>query len=559
MVGFLILAVVSVFAAGLNITVGPGFAAGADQVPPGCDEEVDTSVVVATAPAAGTFPMTGVQVSEVDAVCDGQLVTVTALDSGGGTLGVAYGTADASGTTATTFLSPLANAAVVDSLAVVIRPSAAQMLSATTSGTVMIRQPLTATGVAIGGPTPVLSYQWQRSFDNGGNWSDIGGATESTYLPQDGDYELLLRVAITATNAGGSSTAYSAATMPVDGYAPINTQVSTSGTASLTCETVSAFATFDAGPAASITYQWQRSANGASGWADIDGATNASYTPTDPDYRQYLRVVVTGTNPEGSATAASPATAQVAGCAAQVTGSVSMTGSAFVGSTLTVTHGAFGMPTPTRTYAWQRSTDAETWADIAGTEASDTSTSAITYTPVAGDVGYRLRVRVTETNPVGTETKYSAFTLPVSATQITSIGDVQLDYAPTYASVSPLGGSQVDAAIGIGATIANGVTHRTSFSSAGTAATWITWTTYDAADPASAFTATLHNDAGDLVATASFSASPSYYYWGTVWSHTLSFGNQTVGPGYQIRLVNNSGRTHALNTSIYTYPTVPIG
>jgi hypothetical protein len=48
------------------------------------------------------------------------------------------------------------------------------------------------------------------------------------------------------------------------------------------------------------TYQWERSANGANGWASIAGATSNTYTADTADVGNYLRVKVTGTNGGGS-------------------------------------------------------------------------------------------------------------------------------------------------------------------------------------------------------------------------------------------------------------------
>ena len=68
-----------------------------------------------------------------------------------------------------------------------------------------------------GGWTPAgvsFSYQWQRSA-NGVTWTSIGGATSSTYTVGAADAGADLRVAVTAANVAGQSTATSAAVGPV--------------------------------------------------------------------------------------------------------------------------------------------------------------------------------------------------------------------------------------------------------------------------------------------------------------------------------------------------------
>lgn len=60
-----------------------------------------------------------------------------------------------------------------------------------------------------------------------------------------------------------------------------------------------------------FSYQWQRSPNGTSGWANIAGATTSAYTISPVDAGQHLRCQVTGTNGAGTATANTAATVQV--------------------------------------------------------------------------------------------------------------------------------------------------------------------------------------------------------------------------------------------------------
>jgi surface protein len=66
-------------------------------------------------------------------------------------------------------------------------------------------------------------------------------------------------------------------------------------------------------PAPTLTYQWQRSADGTTGWTPVVGATAVTYQVPSSAGLAYLRVVVTAANPIGpNAVTASPATSQVA-------------------------------------------------------------------------------------------------------------------------------------------------------------------------------------------------------------------------------------------------------
>jgi hypothetical protein len=65
-------------------------------------------------------------------------------------------------------------------------------------------------------------------------------------------------------------------------------------------------------PTPTTSWQWERSDNGTSGWASISGATSNTYMGVSADESKYLRVVQTETNTEGSDSANSASTAQVA-------------------------------------------------------------------------------------------------------------------------------------------------------------------------------------------------------------------------------------------------------
>jgi hypothetical protein len=80
------------------------------------------------------------------------------------------------------------------------------------SGTAQSGQTLTAsTGTWNGSPT-AYAYEWRRCDASGTGCSAIAGATASSYAVGDGDVGATLRVAVSASNAGGSTTATSAPT-----------------------------------------------------------------------------------------------------------------------------------------------------------------------------------------------------------------------------------------------------------------------------------------------------------------------------------------------------------
>lgn len=71
------------------------------------------------------------------------------------------------------------------------------------------------------------AYQWQTSADGSTGWTNLSGATASTYTIQSGDVGNHLRIQVTATNAGGSSspansTATSAVASSGGGLTPVS-------------------------------------------------------------------------------------------------------------------------------------------------------------------------------------------------------------------------------------------------------------------------------------------------------------------------------------------------
>ena len=176
------------------------------------------------------------------------------------------------------------------------------------SGTGQVGQTLSTTnGSWQGVATITFTYQWRRDA------SDISGATSSTYTLVADDYATDIDCVVTATNSLGSANQDSNDIANIAGSVPVISGVPTiSGTAKVG-ETLTATAASVTGtPTPTDTFQWQRSDDGSTGWANISGAVNTTYTAVSADLSKYLRVVQTSTNEAGSDTASSASTAQVA-------------------------------------------------------------------------------------------------------------------------------------------------------------------------------------------------------------------------------------------------------
>jgi hypothetical protein len=137
----------------------------------------------------------------------GESYTVTSSDVGS-TLRVAVTASNGAGSATATS----------DPTAVVEAAATAPVNSSppTISGIAQVGQALTTDPGSWSGTEPIsYSYQWKRCDTAGANCGAIGGATGSSYTAVSADLGSTLRVAVTASNPGGSSVASSTYTSAV--------------------------------------------------------------------------------------------------------------------------------------------------------------------------------------------------------------------------------------------------------------------------------------------------------------------------------------------------------
>ena len=232
-----------------------------------------------------------------------------------------------------------------------------------------------------------LAYVWRR------DGVDIDGATGTTYVPVAGDVGATLTVAATGSLSGYTqATAVSTATAAVQPKSAIVPGTPTISGAPLIGLTVIASAGTWTPGSVTLSYQWRRDG------AAIDGATTSRYALAEADAGHDLSVAVTG-----SADGYDPVTVVSAPVRAHLqpvtAGTVTISGTAAVASTLTAVPSGWGPAGVTLTYEWRRD-----GAAIGGATSS-------TYNPVVADVAHTLTVAVT-----GAKGGYESATVVSAAT-----------------------------------------------------------------------------------------------------------------------------------------------
>ena len=292
----------------------------------------------------------------------------------------------------------------------------------TVSGDLKTGSTLTAdiSGIADPNGLPdVFSYQWSRG--EGSGFSPIPGAMGSTYIlaPEDGG--LQIRVKVTFTDDAGfleegldPSDPTSVVNDPAGGQPVIIIGELRVG-GRLTADTSGI--TDRNGLLASFTYSWFRS--DGTNETPISGLSSRLLTLTTLEAGHRIKVEVSFTDQDGfSERVKSEFTPKVGAINHEATGKPTITGDLETGAELTAATTGIqdqnGLPA-TFAYQWFRS-DGTDYAPI------DEATES-TYILASGDVGRRVKVRVTFTDNDGfSESLESDHTSPVAAKNIAATG-----------------------------------------------------------------------------------------------------------------------------------------
>lgn len=255
------------------------------------------------------------------------------------------------------------------------------MTIAAISGTPTTGSVLTAGALTPSGAT--VTRQWKRATSAGGTYTNIAGATGTTYTIAGGDLGYFIQVAATGTGSySGTATSAPTAmvTTPVTSIAAITGTTTQGSTLTAGARTPSA---------ATVSFQWRR--NGTA----ISGATASTYVLTSAEVGMTMTVTATGTG-SYTGTVTSPTSAMVT---TPLTAIAPITGTATVGSTLTA--GARTPAAATVTFQWRQNGIA-----ISGATGSS-------YTLVPADFGTTITVTATGTGGY-TGSQTSTATAPVN-------------------------------------------------------------------------------------------------------------------------------------------------
>ena len=317
----------------------------------------------------------------------------------------------------------------------------------TVTGTPQEGQTLTVTtGSWTGTPPLTYGYQWRDCDTSTGACADIAGATTATYTPRPSDVGYALVARVTATNAGGSTSADSTPTAAVAAapVAPTNvTPPSIAGLAQDGRPLNAAAGVWTGTSPIAYAFQWQRCDAFGAACFDIVGATAQVYTLTSSDVDYTVRVSVTASNPGGSTTAVSDPTPLVSATAPANAALPTITGSAKVGQTLSADSGTWTGTAPiSYTYQWQT-------CDASGGSCLDhANATAASYVVSGDDLGKTLRVVVTAANRAGTTAAISAATEPVAAANPPPCGTTTQPPAYTHVVWIVMENKQYDQIIG---------------------------------------------------------------------------------------------------------------
>jgi hypothetical protein len=222
------------------------------------------------------------------------------------------------------------------------------------------------------GGTGTYEYQWQSS-NNNSSWTNITGATLSSYTPPSLTSSFWYRRNVTSGNCGTVSTPAIRITVSTEmtpGTIGSNQTICYNNAPSTLNQI-----TVPTGGSGSYTYQWQSSSDNST-WNNISGATSSSYSPPALTINTWYRRNVTG----GSCGTGTSNTVLITVSPVLSAGTIGTEQTICYGTApttltqLTTPSGGSG----SYAFQWQRSSNNTVWTDISGAGQSSYSPGALT-------------------------------------------------------------------------------------------------------------------------------------------------------------------------------------
>jgi hypothetical protein len=260
-------------------------------------------------------------------------------------------------------------------------------------------------------------YSWLRCNTAGGSCAAIRRATLIAYSLVAADVGHTIRFRVDAKNGGGTTSASSTPTVPVQAATP---SAGTSAPTNISPPTISGTPKQGqvlvgdrgnwTGAPTSYDYTWRRCNESGNNCSDIGGAHGTTYTLVSNDVGNTIRFEVVARNADGSARATSSATNVVAASAPpQNTSSPTISGTPRQGEKLTGDRGNWSGAVSDYDDSWLR-------CNKKGNNCSTIkNASGSTYLLTNNDVGHTIRFRVKAKNTVGNTTATSAPTAIIAA------------------------------------------------------------------------------------------------------------------------------------------------
>jgi RHS repeat-associated protein len=208
-----------------------------------------------------------------------------------------------------------------------------------------------------------FTYQWQSKV--GSVWSDISGATASTFSPgvQTATTEFRRLAVGTCTSVATNTVTVTVLPSLTAGAAGSN-QSLCYGSSATSLGTSNA-----SGGDGSYSYQWQSSSNGSS-WSDVNGEINATYSPGTMTATTHYRRRVISCN-ETNYTSTVTVTVNPLTTAGSIGSSQTICSGSAPAS---LTNGSSATGHGTVTYQWETSSNGSSWSNVGGATSS-------TYSP----------------------------------------------------------------------------------------------------------------------------------------------------------------------------------